>query len=67
MDDAVIAMAAGEHKVSCGIVRNISDPLQNADLAEKVQGNWGGIICSEYGLYTSFNGALAAWAAIVGQ
>jgi hypothetical protein len=67
MDDAVIAMVAGEHNVSYGIVRNISDPVQNADLAEKVQGNWGGIIYSEYGLYTSFNGALAAWAAIAGQ
>ena len=66
MDDAVIAMVAGKHNVNCGIVRNISDPVQNADLTEKVQGNWGGIIYSEYGLYTSFNGALAAWAAVAG-
>lgn len=66
MDDAVIAMMAGKCHIDCGIVRNISDPVQNVDLAEKVQGNWGGIIYSEYGLYTSFNGALAAWAAVAG-
>ena len=61
MDDAVIAMISDEHKVPFGIVRNISDPVQNADLATEVQGNWGGIIYSEYGFYTSYNGALAAW------
>jgi hypothetical protein len=62
MDDAVIGMISNEHSIPFGIVRNISDPVQNADLNEKVQGNWGGIIYSEYGLYTSFNGALVTWA-----
>jgi len=62
MDDAVIAMTSDEKKIPFGVLRNISDPVQNSDLAERVQGSWGGIIYSEYGLYTSFNGALAAWA-----
>ncbi len=61
MDDAVIAMIADEHRVPFGVVRNISDPVQNADINETVQGNWGGVIYGEYGLYTSFNGALVAW------
>ncbi len=62
MDDAGIVMVANQNRVDAGIVRNISDPAQNPDIAERVQGSWGGIIYSEYGLYTSFNGALAAWA-----
>lgn len=66
MDDAVIAMKSDEKNIPFGVVRNISDPVQNSDIDEKVQGNWGGIIYSEYGLYTSFNGALAAWAAAAG-
>lgn len=64
MDDAAIVMMSDKYNVESGIVRNISDPVQNADIAEKVQGTWGGVIYSEYGLYTSFNGALAAWAVL---
>ena len=42
-------------------MRNISDPVQNAAL--KAGGNnWGGAIYDVYGFYTSYNGALAAWA-----
>ena len=66
MDDAVIALKSDEKKIQFGVLRNISDPVQNSDIDEKVQGNWGGIIYSEYGLYTSFNGALTAWAAAAG-
>jgi hypothetical protein len=61
MDDAIIAMVAGQHATQFGVVRNISDPVQNATIPEKVQREWGGIIYSEYGLYTSYNGALATW------
>ena len=61
MDDAVIAMAAAG-KTAFGSVRNISDPIQNAQLPEKVQGNWGEAIYTAYGMYTSYNGAIAAWA-----
>jgi nucleoside phosphorylase len=65
MDDAVIAMAAG--KTPFGSVRNISDPIQNATLTDAFQGHWGEAIYTAYGLYTSYNGALAAWAILSGQ
>ena len=61
MDDAVIAKAASG-KTALGSVRNISDPIQNAQLPEKVQGTWGEAIYTTYGMYTSYNGAIAAWA-----
>jgi hypothetical protein len=34
----------------------------NAVLPAKVQGNWGSAVYDAYGFYTSYNGALAAWA-----
>jgi nucleoside phosphorylase len=63
MDDAVIASAAAG-KTAFGSVRNISDPIQNAQLPEKFQGNWGEAIYTAYGMYTSYNGAIAAWAVL---
>ena len=64
MDDAVIALAAAG-KVPFGSVRNISDPIQNAQLPDQAQGNWGEAVYTAYGMYTSYNGAVAA-AAILG-
>jgi nucleoside phosphorylase len=63
MDDAVIAKAA-EGKTAFGSLRNISDPIQNAQLPETSQGNWGEAIYTAYGIYTSYNGAIAAWAVL---
>lgn len=63
MDDAVIASAA-KGKTAFGSIRNISDPIQNAQLQEKVQGNWGEAIYTAYGMYTSYNGAIVAWAVL---
>jgi nucleoside phosphorylase len=51
MDDAVIAMAA-TGKTAFGSVRNISDPIQNANLPEAFQGQWGEAIYTAYGMYT---------------
>ena len=62
MDDAVIAEACGSSQTHFGFVRNISDPVQNTALPSKIQASWGSAIYDSYGLYTSFNGALAAWA-----
>ena len=62
MDDAVIGMVCAKKKVNFGVVRNISDPVQNANLPYEVQKSWGSAIYGNYGLYTSFNGALCAWA-----
>jgi nucleoside phosphorylase len=62
MDDAVIGAACGGSSTAFGFVRNLSDPAQNAALPQKVQGNWGSAVYDQYGFYTSYNGALAAWA-----
>ena len=62
MDDAIIGEACAGTGVAFGFVRNISDPAQNAALPPKVQGNWGSAVYDAYGFYTSYNGALAAWA-----
>ena len=66
MDDAVIAKAAAG-KTSFGSIRNISDPIQNAQVPKKFQGYWGEAIYTAYGVYTSYNGALAAWAVLSAQ
>ena len=62
MDDAVIGEACASSGTAFGFVRNISDPVQSAALPAKVQGNWGSAVYDAYGFYTSYNGALAAWA-----
>jgi hypothetical protein len=67
MDDAIIGEVCQAAGVAFGFVRNISDPVQNASLPPTVQGNWGGTIYDAYGLYTSYNGALAAWAMLAGK
>jgi hypothetical protein len=62
MDDAVIGEACAASHTPYGFVRNLSDPAQSATLPPKVQGNWGSAVYDAYGLYTSYNGAVAAWA-----
>jgi nucleoside phosphorylase len=62
MDDAVIAEACLSGHTAFGFVRNVSDPVQNAALPTKVQGNWGSTVYDVYGFYTSYNSAVAAWA-----
>lgn len=64
MDDAILGMVCKEKDTDFGFVRNVSDPVQNHELPVSVQGDWGGVIYRTYGMYTSYNGALAAWAAI---
>jgi nucleoside phosphorylase len=62
MDDAIIGKACAASKTAFAFVRNISDPVQNAALPAAAQGKWGSAVYDAYGFYTSFNGALAAWA-----
>jgi len=62
MDDAIIGEACAASDTAFGFVRNISDPVQNAALPATVQGRWGSAVYDAYGFYTSYNGALAAWA-----
>jgi len=62
MDDALVGKVCAAEGVDFGFVRNISDPVQNAELPDEVQGSWGSTVYDAYGIYTSFNGALTAWA-----
>jgi hypothetical protein len=62
MDDAVIGEACKTSGTEFGFIRNISDPVQNASLPAKVQGNWGSAVYDAVGFYTSFNSALTTWA-----
>jgi hypothetical protein len=61
MDDAIIGKACAASHTLFGFVRNISDPVQSAELPSG-DNKWGGAIYDVYGFYTSYNGALAAWA-----
>jgi len=67
MDDAIIAETCNAPGVQFGFVRNISDPVQSAALPAEMQGNWGSTIYDTYGFFTSYNGALAAWAMLAGE
>lgn len=64
MDDAIIGSVCASHKTPFGFIRNISDPVQNSALPSRAQGDWGSAVYDAYGLYTSYNGAVAAWAII---
>ncbi len=64
MDDAVIGEVCAAGGIAFGFIRNVSDPAQNAALPAKVQGSWGSIVYDAYGFYTSYNGAVAAWAVL---
>lgn len=70
MDDAAVGYAAGKRGVSYAFVRNISDPVVPVEAAsgitipDAVRGDWSSAIYSNFGLYTSFNGALLTWATL---
>jgi len=72
MDDAAIAHEASVKGVDYLFVRNISDTdVPTATPAGKPidtesRNSWSSAIYNRFGLYTSFNGALAAWALIAG-
>jgi hypothetical protein len=72
MDDAVIAYVAGQAGVDFSFVRNISDPIvpdtaaDGQPIPDEVRIDWGSEIYNDFGIYTSFNGAIVTWAAIAG-
>jgi hypothetical protein len=72
MDDGVVGAIAGEHGANYLFVRNISDPLVPATTAAgaaipgEVRDAWSSLIYTNFGLYSSFNGALVTWALIAG-
>jgi hypothetical protein len=73
MDDAVIAYVAGQAGVDYAFFRNISDPIVPATTAggttipDAVRDGWSGQIYKDFGLYTSYNGALATWASLAAR
>ena len=67
MDDAIIGEVCEAAGTAFGFVRNISDPVQSASLSAEIQGEWASTIYDAYGFYTSYNGALAAWAMLAGK
>ena len=67
MDDAIIGEVCEAAGIAFGFVRNISDPVQSASLSADIQGEWASTIYDAYGFYTSYNGALAAWAMLAGK
>jgi hypothetical protein len=69
MDDAVIAWVAAQKRRSYTFARNISDTVvpskaKGKPIADPIREDWSGQIYEHFGLYTSFNGALATWAAL---
>lgn len=70
MDDAVIGYAAQQAGAGYVFVRNISDTLvptetpSHTTIPDDAREAWSSAIYNAFGVYTSFNGALAAWAAI---
>jgi hypothetical protein len=70
MDDAVIGYAAGLAGLDFAFVRNISDTLVPAEtpghqaIPADARQAWSSAVYDAYGLYTSYNSAIAAWATI---
>lgn len=72
MDDTVVGYEAGLQKIDYIFVRNISDHVvasfsaDNTPIPEDVREEWSSLIYQTCGFYTSYNGALTAWACIMG-
>ncbi len=72
MDDTVVGHEAALQGVDFCFVRNISDPIvastavNGTIIPDNVRKQWSSLIYETCGFYTSFNGALTTWAAIVG-
>lgn len=80
MGDAVLGLVCehireGRHNTSdqppleaprWAVLRNLSDPQINGDLAYKMQAHWAVWYYEEYGYWTSVCGALATWGLIAG-
>lgn len=67
MEDALIAAACTAGNIAFGSVRNISNPVQSAALPHDFQVRWAKAVYNSYGMYSSYNGAIAAWAILFAQ
>jgi len=70
MDGAVRRAVAGTMNVNFAFVRNVSDPVVSGQtisgepIDPNIQHEWSSLVYDNFGFYTSYNGALSAWAAI---
>lgn len=64
MDDAVVGDICQREGVAFGFVRNVSDPVISQELNTPLKSIWAAYIYQEYGLASSYNGALASWALV---
>lgn len=70
MDDAIIAATASQLKVPFAFIRNISDTVivtkdqKGNAIPEDAREAWSSAQYDHFGVYSSFNGALAAWATL---
>jgi len=73
MDDAVIAYVAGQLGVDYAFFRNVSDPVvpttgsTGQTLDTETRSGWSSLIYTDFGLYTSHNGAIATWATLAAR
>jgi hypothetical protein len=71
-DDAAVGQAAQQARANYAFafIRNVSDTViadhtaNGTAISTSLRGAWGDMLYDRYGLFTSFNGALATWAAI---
>lgn len=72
MDDAIIAELCQDAGIDFAFYRNISDPLvpvldkKGNKIPAEVRDKWSGEIYSNFGFFTSYNGALACYAGVAG-
>jgi nucleoside phosphorylase len=70
MDDAVIAEMMTGLNVPFAFIRNISDTViptmdhNNKPISDDARDAWSSALYEKYGIYTSYNSALATWAVI---
>jgi nucleoside phosphorylase len=70
MDDAIIAATANQLKIPFAFVRNISDTVivtkdkKGNPIPENARQAWSSVQYDHFGVYSSFNGALCAWATL---
>ena len=67
MGDALVAKVCYEHGVPFGFIRNVSDPVINAELDKTLQESYAVEVYKKHGYETSWNSAVAVWAMIAGK
>jgi nucleoside phosphorylase len=70
MDDAIVAATASQLQIPFAFIRNISDAVivtqdrKGKAIPQEARQAWSSAQYDHFGVYSSFNGALAAWATL---